>query len=174
MNKSYIIVLVVAIVLAGVVLGAMFLMGGGPKVIEVELREFSFAVKGESPPLRVKAGEPIIFKAVNRGVVVHELMIVSDKDRLINLATQKLAELYTQYGDDIDTVEVKFKEWHEEIHMKEHGLILKSVEFEPGESKEIQFTFEEPGTYWLVCMEIEATYPQTHADQGMFLEIIVE
>ncbi|MEM0489328.1 MAG: hypothetical protein QW707_09065 [Candidatus Bathyarchaeia archaeon] len=39
---------------------------------------------------------------------------------------------------------------------------------------EYSVTFNERGTYYYLCSKFTATFPQTHADKGMYGTIVVE
>ncbi len=173
MNKSYIIAIVVVLVILGVAGYAFFLMQGGGNVYNIELREFAFVLKDGSFPLHVKAGEKITFKIKNVGGVGHEFMIVTDKDAVIDMIHQKIAELQAKYGNDTDKIETEYESWHESIMMQRKDLFLAMKDLEPGESATVTYTFQSPGTYWIVCAEVGGTLPKIHADFGMIAEIDV-
>ncbi len=169
-------VVVAVIAIAGI---AIFMMQGQTegRVIEVELGDFLFNLKGVEEPLRVKAGETIVFKITNKGVFEHEFMVVTEdmKDMMLQNARRLFQDLQAQ-GYQGDELIEKFEE--EFAHAEEgmEGGMLGEVILEPGDSTELKITFDEPGTYYIICLEVEGTGQngQTHADMGMVFKIVVE
>ena len=172
MRKGVIIAIIVILVLIGVFTVVNFLPLG-PKKIVISMREYKFSIEGIGTVLNLKAGEKIVLDIRNDGVIVHELMIVRDKDEVVSLAEKVIEDLRMKYGDDVEAIEMGFEEWHEELHHDRPDLVLVSIDLEPGESSILEFTFDEPGTYWFICLEIDATFPETHAHNGMILKIVV-
>ena len=171
-SKGVTIGVVIAVVLVIGALYAFFFMPTGPKVYEVELREYSFNLVGDSFPIEVKAGETVVFKLKNRGTVVHEFMIVKDKDFFIDAMHQKIQELMNQMSD-IEEVEASLEDFHHMLMMQNMNLIVGMEDLGPGEGKTLEVKFDSPGRYWVICMEIDGTLPDIHADKGMVAEIIV-
>lgn len=169
-------IVVAVIAIAGV---AIFMMQSqtSARVIEVELGDFLFNLKGVEEPLRVKAGETIIFRITNKGAFEHEFMVVTEemKDMMLQNARQLFQDLQAQGYEGEELIE-KFEE---EFAHAEEGMemgMLGEVLLEPGDSAELEITFEEPGTYYIICLEVEGTGQagKTHADQGMIFKVIVE
>lgn len=163
---------VVVVVLVIAIIYALFFMPTGPKVFEVELREFSFDLVGDSFPISVKVGEQITFRIKNLGTVTHEFMIVKDKDFFINAMHQKIQELMGQ-TEDLEAIKGEIEDFHMALMMQNKDLIVAMTDLAPGEGKTLEVTFDEPGTYWVICLEVEGTLPQIHAEKGMVAEIIV-
>jgi uncharacterized cupredoxin-like copper-binding protein len=159
---------IVVIVVVPVGAGLYLMLPTGPKEYDIELRESSFAVKDGGTSISVRAGETVVFKIINVGGVDHEFMVVTDKDEVLTLASQKISELLDEFGEDEEAVEHEYEEWHEMLHHMRSDLMLLMVHLEPGESETVEFMFDEPGTYWMVCLELHGSFPNTHA------EIIVE
>jgi uncharacterized cupredoxin-like copper-binding protein len=171
-------VYLLALVLVGVVLGASayFLLGQGEETeYTIIMREFSYLVEGGSLPLRLRAGVTYTLNVVNEGVVEHELMIVRSKDAMIGMVHEILYELGEEGLSGEELIEAFEHEHHEmEEAMESQGLLLFEIELEAGEEGVLTVTFDEPGVYWIVCVELEGSLPDTHADLGMVAQIIVE
>ncbi len=174
-------------VIAGVVVGvlavAIILIGMMPqegRTVEVELGDFIFIFKDVEEPLRVKAGESVTFKITNRGGFTHEFMVVSEDMK--NIMFMRAQELFQELMDQglegeelIETFEKEFAHREEASEAGAAGMLGEAV-LEPGESTELTIMFEKPGTYYVVCFEVEGTGQagKTHADQGMIFKIVVE
>jgi len=169
-------IVVAVIAIAGVAIFMLQSPAEG-RVIEVELGDFVFNLKGVDEPLRVKAGETIVFKITNKGTVEHEFMIVSEdmKEMMLQSAMQLFQDLQAQGYEGQELIE-KFEEEFGHAEEEMEGGMLGEMILEPGESGELKVTFEEPGTYYIICLEVEGTghAGKTHADMGMIFKVIVE
>lgn len=171
--KYLIPLIIVVVVIIGVVI-LFFSIPSGPmeKEYTIRMREFAFKLEGGEFPLRIKSGEPVKIKLINEGAVTHELMIVKDKDAVINMVHEIIEKLQAQ-GLKGDKLIEAYEDEHEKMHSEMKDMII-SVDVSPGTEKTVTFTIDEPGTYWAVCLEIEGSAPKVHADLGMFAQIIVE
>ncbi len=175
MDKKILAGLGIAVVAVIIIFG--FMMMPTATTYEVQLTEYRFIIKGVSEPLTVKAGETVIFKIKNVGGVEHEFMIVSDrmKEMMLERATELFQDLQAQGLSGEELIE-KFEE---EFAHAEEGMeqgMLGEIILEPGEEGTLEVTFEEPGTYWIICVEVEGTgeFGKTHAHEGMVFKVVVE
>ena len=170
------VVVVVAIV---AVLASFYLVQ--PQIREIKLETWEFGYNGPrgGPTIKMKVGETVKITLVNRGGVEHEFMIVKNAEEMLNEMKQVIEELK---AEGLDKEEIEKNPELMEIHEKYivEGVIIvdnkavKDVKVERGETKEFLLRFNEPGTYTYICAELAATFPQTHADLGMYGTIIVE
>ncbi len=149
------------------------------KEYKLEAREFGFNGFSGGPTLTVKVGETVRINLVNRGGIKHEFMVVKDKDAFLSEAHKVIGGLMTQGMKDAEEIE-ESHEYH--AVMEKWGLkILKvdkefeeDVEVEPAKTVVFEIKFTTPGTYWYLCGALVGTLPQTHADRGMFGQIVVQ
>ncbi len=165
--------LLVAAVIIG---GATWYLGAitDQREITIRMREFAYVLEGGDWPLVLKAGEMYRVRMVNEGAVVHEAMIVKDRERVLEIIDGALSELKGLSGEDFEEA---FDKMHHEVEegLEEEGLMLfEADDLASGEETVMELRFDEPGTYWIVCMEVEGTIPKTHLHAGMEAEIIVE
>lgn len=107
----------------------------------------------------------------NSGVVEHEFMIVDDKDMSLMMMKKMITDLRNQGLTD---EEVKHK-----YHMMHHQMMEKYIavgayaELLPGETAVVEFNWNKPGIFWIVCHKYAGTYPELHQEHGMYTKIIV-
>ena len=144
-------------------------------VYEIEMYEFSYRVKDGGSSIVLKSGERYVFKVRNIGGAPHELMIVRDKDAVINNAHKMISRLMDR-GLNGEALMEEFENMHHEMEeeMRNSGNLLYKIELAPGEEGNIEVSFSDPGIYYIICLELEGSYPKTHADMGMIEKIIVE
>ncbi len=174
--------IIIAIVIAVIAVGglASYLTTSQPKAKEfkLEAQEFGYGSASGGPKLTVKAGETVKVTLVNKGAVDHEFRIVKDKDAFLLDVDKAVQKLQAQGIKDQDGVEKSqgFKDARRATGLK----IIKAggepdwdADVEKGESKTFEFSVDAPGTYYYVCGELDATFPQVHAHRGMFAQIVV-
>ena len=161
------------LIIIGIYYAASIMDGG--KTITIKMMEFSYQVEGGSFPLRLVRGETYILKVVNIGGAEHELMIVRNKDMMIEMSQDLINSLLDEGKSEGELIKA-FEHAHHEMEeeMVKNGNLLYTLELGPGEEGTLKVSFADPGTYYIVCMEMEGSAPKTHADMGMVAEIIVE
>ena len=176
---------VIFFVVVSVAFGYLVVFGenlaGPPQDIYlVSLTEYEIASNPE--PIIVEVGRPVVFRIVNDGSVEHELMFVPDLEQMATMLKTAAERLRAQNPElsDEEILEI-VDERHDEVMMEllerefkgkiEGGPLM--IELEPGESQVVPLTFLEPGIYVIACLKQEATFPETHAEQGMFSQVIV-
>ncbi|MEM2233651.1 MAG: hypothetical protein QXP81_08960 [Nitrososphaerota archaeon] len=169
----------VALVVVAVAASAFFLLApSGPREIKLEMREFGFNAPSGGPTIRAKVGETIRIVLVNVGGADHEFMVVSDKDGFLKQLHQVIEELRAK---GLDEEKIETSEEVEEVHHHFTAVELMvgndrkmDVELEPRESATITLRFDRPGTYYYLCADMGLTFPEIHADRGMWGTIVVE
>jgi len=181
MKRSTTIILGAVIVVAVAVGLGVYLTISQPRVKEFKIETWDFGYNGPSggPALTVKAGETVSITLVNKGSVTHEFRLVKDKDAFLSDVQKAVEKLQAQGIKDQEGVEdaPAFKEARRLQGMKlvnVGGTLDWDVDVEQGETKTIELVITTPGTYWYVCGELDATFPQIHAHRGMFGQIIVQ
>ncbi|MEM1947083.1 MAG: hypothetical protein QW614_05085 [Candidatus Caldarchaeum sp.] len=169
---------VVVVVVAVAALAVFMLVPQGPRTIRLEALEFGFNGPSGGPKITVKAGETLRITLVNKGSADHEFMIVKDMKGLLTRLSEKVKELQSRglKEEQITTSEEveEIMDEHVAIKLLVGGKEATEVEVEPGDTLEYSVTFNERGTYYYLCAEFTATFPQTHADKGMYGTIVVE
>lgn len=181
MKKSTVLALVAAIAVIAVGSVASFYLLEQPKIREITLEMWDFGYNGPSggPTIRMKAGETIRITLINKGAVDHEFMPIADKDEFLAKLREEVKKLQEK---GLDAEEIEESLGHEELaHEHAVGEILMNndkqemeVVLLPGERATFLFSVDEPGIYSYLCTELEMTFPQTHADKGMYGKIVVE
>jgi len=181
MKRSTTIVLGAVIVAAIAVGLGVYLATSQPRLKEfkIETREFGYNGPSGGPTLTVKAGETVRITLVNKGAVDHEFRLVKDKDAFLSDVQKAVEKLQAQGIKDEEGVEnaPAFKEARRLQGMQlvqVGGELDWDVDVEPGETRTFELVITTPGTYWYVCGELDATFPQIHAQRGMFAQIIVQ
>lgn len=177
MVKTVVLVGIAAVIVA-VGVGAYGLVALQPQIQEftVETREFGFD-GASGGTMRMKAGETVRITLINVGGAEHEFMVVRDKDQFLSDLDKAIKDLIAK---GLDKEEIEEAEEIETIHMMAVGQIMTGqdeehdVDVEPRETRTFTLKIDEPGTYWYLCAELDATFPQTHAHRGMFAQLIVE
>ena len=113
-----------------------------PVRIEVTLSD---AIRIEPAAMTVPAGVPVTFVVTNTGKVLHEFVLGDEEAQ-----AEHEAEMQAMGG-------------HSMVH--DHP---NAIGVDPGETKELTFTFEQPGTTYAGC------HVTGHYDGGMKAEITVE
>jgi uncharacterized cupredoxin-like copper-binding protein len=155
------------------------LAGPPQNVYTISLTEY--LIEPNPDPIIVKVGQPVVFRIVNEGAVEHELMFVPDPEMMASMLKNAALRLQQENPDlseeeIIEIVEKRHDEiMHEMLEEVFEGKIEGelSVELEPGESVVITLTFYEPGVYVIGCFKQVGTFPETHAEEGMFNQVIV-
>lgn len=180
MKKSTAIILAAVVVVAIAGGLGVYLTTFQPKVKEFKIETWEYGYDGPSggPTLTVKAGETVRITLVNKGGVEHEFRLVKDKDAFLSDVQKAVEKLQAQGIKDQDAVEKAsaFKEARRLQGMQVvnvGGTLDWDVDVEPGETKTIELVINTPGTYYYVCGELDATFPQIHAHRGMFATLIV-
>ncbi len=156
-------------------------LAGPPQNIYV-IRLSEYTMEASPEPIIVKVGQPVVFKIVNEGAVEHEMMFVPDlkmmAEMMMNMAV-KLREQNPELSEEeiIAMIEERHEElMHEMIDKALEGKVEGDefmIELKPGESAVATYTFLKPGIYVIACMKLEGTFPEVHAQEGMFNQIIV-
>ena len=187
-NTTLLVIVALAViffVVTAVAFGYLVVFGenlaGPPQdVYTLTLTEYEIASSPE--PIIVKVGEPVVFRIVNEGAVEHEVMFVPDLEQMaemLKMAAERIMAQNPELSEEevIELVEIRHEEVMEEMIVGFFGDAIRGdelmIELEPGESTVATFTFTEPGIYIIACMKQLATFPETHAEQGMFNQIIV-
>ena len=175
-----------AVLFAFAVVGFGFFVVAGPSKFQtlpegiylVELSEYEIAANPE--PIIARVGQPITLQIVNTGTLSHEFMLAPDPEGMVSMMRKQLEDFLAR---NPEATEEEAEEFLEELHhamleMMEKALAGRvegplMIELEPGERDTVTLVFNEPGVYTVVCMEVEATLPQFHVEQGMFTQIIV-
>ena len=111
----------------------------GANVISVAMEDIRF----DQTTLTVKAGETIDFQFTNVGMVAHDAYIGDNAAQMDHEA--EMAEMGGGHSDE------------------EEALVLQ-----PGESGNLSYTFDEPGTYQVGC------HQPGHYAAGMIIDVTVE
>ncbi|MEM4174105.1 MAG: hypothetical protein QXV14_05880 [Candidatus Caldarchaeum sp.] len=170
------VVLSIAIMATGVV-SFYLLSSSGQKELRLTAMEFGFNNYSGGPMLRVKTGENIIIFLENEGGVVHEFIVVKDLDAFLNdLRTAVKASGSGLTSDEVDKVlpvEMMHHKHAAAMFLME-GQLLHHVMVDPQQTVRFRLVINRPGTYFYVCPMFAATFPETHADRGMFGVLVVE
>lgn len=145
------------------------------QIFTIGMREYSFKITDNIFPLKIKTGELFQIKLTNEGVLPHELMLVKDKDKIFEVVNNILADLTSQglEGNMNEYID-KYVEAHKKMITDNSDIIIGSWILSTGDQNNIDLKIYEPGTYWLVCLEMGGTAPKTHLHRNMFAEITVE
>ncbi len=170
---------------AAVALGYYLAFGenlAGPPQNLYALSLSEFTIESEPEPIIVEVGRPVVFKIVNNGTVEHEVMFVPDLKMMAEMLSSMAMKLQEENPDLSEEEIIKIiDERHDALmeEMIERAMEGKAIgeefmiELEPGESKVVTYTFLEPGVYVIACLKMEGTFPEVHAQEGMFNQIIV-
>ena len=170
-------IIIPSLLVVAIVVGASaWLFGGlsGSKEITIKMREFAYELEDGDWPLILKAGENYKVRIVNIGAVKHEIMIVKDKDVVLKEIDGVLGGLENAEPREFEEA---YEEAHHEVEEKleDAGIMVGELgALEPGEETVVELRIDEPGTYWLVCVEVEGSIPQTHLHEGMASQLIVK
>ena len=175
MKKQILIPGITAVILVAIAIAFLMPMGASANEIEVDMYEFGYIVKDGSLPLKLRAGEEYTLKITNIGGVEHEFMIVTDPDR-VNSDIKSLVNDYLAQGMSFDEIFEALEEEHHELEeeWESEGIFIDVVRLGPGQSDVMTLKFDSPGTYYIVCLVLKGSAPDTHADMGMKAELIVE
>ncbi|MEM0478477.1 MAG: hypothetical protein QXN77_08765 [Candidatus Caldarchaeum sp.] len=176
-SKVAVIAVVVAVVaVAGVLM--FMLVPRGPETLKLETYEFGFNGPSGGPQITVKVGDTLRITLVNKGGSDHEFMIVKDMKGLLTRLSEKVKELQSRgLKEEQITESEEVEEIMDEyvaIKLLVGGKEATEAEVDPGQTLEYSVTFNERGTYYYLCSKFTATFPQTHADKGMYGTIVVE
>lgn len=178
MKRGLLLVGALVVVVAAAASAFFLLAPSGPREIRLEAREFGFNGPSGGPTIRAKVGETIRIVLVNMGGADHEFMVVSDKDGFLQRLHQVIAELRAK---GLDEEKIETSEEVEEVHHHFTAVELTvgnerkmDVEVEPRESATFTLRFDRPGTYYYLCADMGLTFPEVHADRGMWGTIVVE
>jgi plastocyanin len=171
-------IVIAAVVVVVAAVAGLFLLAPSGREIKLEMMEFSFNGTSGGPVIKAKVGETIKIVLTNKGVVVHEFMIVKDLEGFRE-ALRKTVDMLREKGLDEEAI-TNSNELHLVHHayiavepmvgwFREHHILLKS-----GESVTFTVTFDRPGTYYYVCASLSGTFPEPHINRGMYSTIIVE
>ncbi len=156
-------------------------LAGPPQDIYI-IRLSEYVIEPEPDPIIVKVGQPVVFRIVNEGSAEHEVMFVADLEMMANMIKEASLRLQQENPElSVEEIMEIVDERHEMImeEMLEKAFAGKiegeelMIELEPGESTVVTFTFLEPGIYIIACLKQEGTFPGTHAEEGMFNQVIV-
>jgi len=170
-------IMVAAVVIA---VASLYLLFIQPPVREIRLETWEFGFNGPKggPTIRLKVGEIVKIVLVNKGATEHEFMPVKDLNGFLKELHDIVGVLQAKGLKEED---IKNSHMIHRIHEKySAGKIFignKSdmhVHVNVGEYREFLLSFDQPGTYTAVCASFGLTFPQTHADNGMFFMMIVE
>lgn len=169
------VVLAIALVASVVVLGVLpMFQPARPQVqrIDIDMVDFAFGAIDTNPEYRVSASVIVLVVLTNKGAAEHEFMLVTSKDTALT-TMQNLANQINNNASYTTTEEkmAAFMEAHEMMEMAYQGI---EMDVEPGETVGLAFVIEDPGTYYIVCHEVEGTWPQLHQSVGMWGTLIVE
>lgn len=152
----------------------------GPKVQEFKIETWDFGYNGPTggPTLNVKAGQTVRVTLVSKGGVEHEFRLSNNKETFLSDVEKAVATLQSQGMKDQDVIEKAdaFKAARRASGMKivkTEGQLDWDTDVGIGETKTVEFTIDTRGTYWYLCGELDATFPQTHAHRGMAGQIVV-
>jgi len=144
------------------------------KVIEVEMFEFGYRLADGQFPIELKAGETYTFKTRNIGGVEHEIMIVKDPDRVLS-DVKEMFNGFMEQGMSVEEAIEALEGVHHELEeqWEADGIFVDVLRLGPGESGELIVSIDEPGTYYMVCLVLRGSAPDTHMDRGMQAQIRV-
>lgn len=111
----------------------------GAKTVSIAMQDIKF----DQPTLTVTAGETIDFQFTNVGMVAHDAYIGDNAAQMDHEA--EMAEMGGGHSDE------------------EEALVLQ-----PGESGNLSYTFDAPGTYQVGC------HQPGHYAAGMIIDVTVE
>ncbi len=141
-----------------------------------------YVIESSPEPIIVEVGKPVVFKIVNEGTVKHEVMFVPNLEMMAEMISSMAMKLQRENPDlsqeeiieQIDKLHDTMMEEMIEEAMKGKAIGEEfMIELEPGESRVTTYTFLEPGIYVIACLELTGTFPEAHAQEGMFNQIIV-
>lgn len=115
-----------------------------PRTVEVAMEDIKF----DPTTLTVKAGETIDFRFVNNGKITHDAFI---------------GDAAAQMDHDAEMAEMA-----EMADMGSHSTGESAITVQPGDSGEMSFTFEQPGTIEVGC------HQPGHYAAGMKIDVTVE
>lgn len=177
----------IVVVVAAVGVGAYLAIPKGPPppevvTVQLEAREFGYQGLGYNladhqykggPTIKVKVGDTVRIVLKNSGGTEHELMVVKDKEKVLNMMRGVIKDLQAQSLEKSKAIE-QYNEKHEANAEKMVAFPEAEVDVEQGQTKTIEFTANTVGQFSYVCHKVAGTYPETHQDNGMFGEFIVE
>jgi len=174
MKRQILIPGVTALVLAAIAITFLIPMGASANEIEVDMYEFGYIVKNGDLPIELKVGEEYTLKITNIGGVEHEFMIVTDPDR-VNTDVKSLVDEYLAQGLSFDEIFEILEEEHHELEeaWESEGIFLDVVRLGPGESDILTLKFDSEGTFYIVCLVLKGSAPNTHYDMGMVAQLRV-
>ncbi|MFQ5871696.1 MAG: hypothetical protein ACE5II_00755 [Anaerolineae bacterium] len=139
---------------------------------DIVLVDYGYNKAGFGPTLTTHAGHLTRIKLSNEGAETHELMIVQDKEMTLMMMKNMVQNI--EGNESLTTDEQKlamYNMMHDDMDMAFEGI---EMELDPDESGVLEFTIDEPGTYWFVCHNAGGTWPEIHQERGMFGKLIVE
>ncbi|MEQ1699506.1 MAG: plastocyanin/azurin family copper-binding protein [Ilumatobacteraceae bacterium] len=114
---------------------------GAARTVEIVMEDIRF----DQTTLTVTAGETIEFRFVNNGKIPHDAFVGD-------------ADAQTEHEADMAHME----------HMGGHSMDETAITVEPGDSGELSYTFEHPGTFEVGC------HQPGHYAAGMKIDVTVE
>jgi len=144
------------------------------QAIEIDMYEFGYTVKDGSQPLHIIAGKEYTFYIRNIGGVEHEFMIVKDPER-VNSDLKNLVKSYLDMGMTFEEIYEALEGEHHELEeaWSEENIFIDVLRLGPGESDSFTVKIDSPGTYYVVCLVLKGSAPDTHLDRGMIMELNV-
>ncbi|GBC75543.1 hypothetical protein HRbin06_00861 [archaeon HR06] len=169
-KRLFIVVIVILIIiLITVTFSLTFFQLTQPK--ELTMMEFGFNGALGGPRLELRKGETFKLTLLNKGALMHEFMIIKDKDSY----SLKVKDLVEKSKDE-EEAEKALEELMETQTLrviKVGDKILGEVELKPNEGLNLELRIDSPGKYYYVCSSFSGTFPKTHLEMGMFGEIVV-
>lgn len=167
------VILAIALVAVVVVFAVLPALNPPPEVqsLNINAVDYSFGGVGQQPTFRVQAGKIIYLVLTNDGNVPHEIVLVQDKDMVLN----HVHMLITNIQNDANyTTDEEREEAYEAAH-EETAHAYRDIEAHVGVGETARLAFIlDAGTYYFVCHEPDGTWPNVHQDAGMWATLIVE
>ena len=165
------VIVIVAVVAGAAIFVVVPMLQPKVAVFELTMVDYGFDRPGFGPTLTIKAGQLVRITLTNAGSHPHEFMVVKDKDKALMMMKKMAQNLLEQGITDPKEADERIAMMMEEMDMAYNEI---EAEVEPDEMRVIEFTIDEPGTYWYVCQRAGGTFPVLHQEKGMFGKIVVE
>jgi len=159
MRRALVFILVIAAVSVFIISTMFISMQRSIREIRITSSEFTYAVGGGPPEIRLKVGEEIRIVFENRGNHDHEFLLVRNLDEAVNAVKQALENGMSDA----------------ELDRLKAGLAFMGVryEVEPGSVTIFRLSISSPGVYYFICLETEPG-EEPHAEKGEVGRIVVE
>lgn len=149
---------------------------------DVVALDFAFDKVGFNPELHVKAHQIVWIVLSNQGTNPHEFLLFNKSRDFIQRATEE--DLNKSLADHPnfatnDTAKAAALDEYDSLHDSDDRLVrYNDVDFDvqPGESRNVLFIIDVPGTYFFACHQVDTTTTpwMVHQSKGMWGTLVVE